>query len=74
MMIVVVVDDDDYDDKIKLYEIENYQDKFQKFFKSNCLFTQCFLFFKKSFSKSCQERGEGWGGVMQEHESPNKKL
>jgi hypothetical protein len=32
-----------------------------------------FLIIQK-LSKSCQERGEEWGGVVQKHESPNKKL
>ena len=33
------------------------------------LFKIYFRFFKIYFSKSRQERGEGWGGVVQEHES-----
>jgi hypothetical protein len=53
---------------------ENSVKLFLKFLKSNCLFSQYFRFFKIYFSKSRQERGEGWGGVVQEHESRKKKL
>ena len=59
MMIKIV--DDDYDER-KLYR-KLLRLKFPKFLKSNYLFSQFFLFFKKYFSKSRGERSEGWGGV-----------
>jgi hypothetical protein len=66
---MIVVDDEDDDDR-KLYKIENYQDSsFQNFSSRIVFFLNIFY-----FSKSCQERGEGWGGVVQEHESRKKKL
>ena len=79
MMIVVDGHDDDDDadddDERKLYKIENYQDSsFQNFSSRIVFFLNVLIFQKKSFSKSCQGRGEGWAGVVQEHESPKKKL
>jgi hypothetical protein len=69
---MIVYDDDD---ERKLYKIENYQDSsFQNFSSRIVFFSQYFRFFKKYFSKYRQERGEGWGGVVQEHESRKKKL
>ena len=70
LLLMIVVDDER-----RLYKIKKLSRlKFTKFLKSNFLFSLCFWFFIKSFSKSRQERVEGWGGVMQEHESPKKKL
>jgi len=63
------------ENSIKLKIIKT-QSSFQNFSNlSNCLFSlNVFDYSKTSFSKSCQERGEGWGRVVQEHESPKKKL
>jgi hypothetical protein len=75
LMIIVVIDDDDDDDKRKLYKIENYQDSsYQNFSSRIVFFLNVFGFSKNRFQNLVRRGVRGCGGVVQEHESPKKKL
>jgi hypothetical protein len=58
---------------IENYKIENHEDPSFQNFSSRIVFSLNVFDYSKTFFQNLV-RGVGWGGVVQEHESPKKKF